>query len=124
MTNDFLQLRFFDLVSAHLGLGAPGELAGENRWRVGRNNLVALQDEFRVDGIAGRLVNVFAAEVTIELVFVIVVAPEIEALAIWGQLLLLVQHYQLRFAPGLPRAADVAPEFEVGFVISATDKIV
>ena len=119
-----LKLRFLDLIPAHLSLGAAGKLAGENRRRVGRNDLVAFEDEFWVNGVAGGLVDLVAAEVTVELVFVIIVAPELEALAIGGQLLLLVQHYELRFAPRLPGTADVAPEFEVGFIISTANKII
>src|SRR6266576_4268830 len=83
-----LKLRFLDLIPAHLSLGAAGKLAGENRRRVGRNDLVAFQDKLRVDGVAGGFVDLVAAEVTVELVFVIIVAPELEALAIGGQLLL------------------------------------
>src|SRR5438874_8531457 len=93
--SSFLQLRFFDLIPAHLSLRAPRELTGENRGRVGRKDLVAFQDEFWVDGVAGGLVDLVATKVTVELVFVIIVAPEIEAFAIGGQLLLLIQHNQL-----------------------------
>src|SRR5207249_9600284 len=87
------QLRFLDQITANLSLGAPGKLTRENRWRAGGDELVTLEDKLRINGVAGGLVNLVAAEVTVEFVFVIIIAPEIEALPIRSQLLLFIQHY-------------------------------
>src|SRR4026208_1316072 len=120
----FLKFWFFDFITTDLGLCASGKLTGENRGRIGGDQLVTLEDEFRVDSVAGGLVDLVATKVTVEFVFVIIVAPEIEMFAIGGQLLFLIQHNQLRFAPGLPWTADIAPEFVVRLIISTADKIV
>src|SRR5256885_15598821 len=66
-----LKLRFLDLIPAHLSLGAAGKLAGENRRRVGRNDLVAFQDKLRVDGVAGGVFELFGRGVNGEVGFVI-----------------------------------------------------
>src|SRR5438094_6190290 len=82
------------------------------------------QNKLRVNRVAGRLVNLVAAEVAVKFVFVVVVAAEVEFLAVGREFLFFIQHDKLRFAPGLSWAADIAPEFEIGFVIAASDKII
>jgi hypothetical protein len=100
------------------------ELAFENwRWIRG-NELVALQNELWINAIACRFVNLVAAKVTVEFVFVIIIASEIETLAVRGKFLFLIQHHQFCCAPGLTRAPDVTPELVIGFVIAPSDKII
>src|SRR5438067_3397839 len=101
-----LKLRFFDEITIYLSLGAPGKLAGKDRRRIGRYQFVVFQDEFRINRVAGGLVNLVATEVTIEFVFVIIVAAEVEFLPIRSELLFFIQHHELRFTPRLARAAD------------------
>src|SRR5439155_9631683 len=115
------KLRFFDEITIYLGLGAPGKLAGKDRRRIGRYQFVVFQDEFRINRVAGGLINLVATEVTIEFVFVIVVAAEVEFLPIRGELLFFIQHHELRFTPRLARAADITPELEIRFIIAASD---
>src|SRR5947207_4860033 len=105
-------------------MSAPGKLAGKNRRRIGRDQLVIFQDEFRINRVTGGLVNLVAAEVTIEFVFVIVVAAEVEFLAVGGEFLLFIQHDELRFTPQLAWAPDITPELEIRFIIAASDKII
>src|SRR5476651_2192012 len=86
-------LRFFDLVTVVTRFAV---LAFENGCRIRRDQLVVHQHELRVDAVTRRLVNVVAAEVAVELVFIIVVEAEIYLFAIGGELVVFVQHYQLR----------------------------
>src|SRR5438067_11899691 len=89
-----------------------------------RDQLVIFQDEFRINRVAGGLVNLVAAEVTIAFVFVIVVAAEVEFLAIGGEFLLFIQLVELRFTPRLARAPDITPELEIRFIIAASDNVI
>ena len=74
--------------------GVTTELTFENWRRVHGNQLVALQNELRINSIARRFINLVAAKVAVEFVFVIVIASDIDTFAIWSKLLLFVQHHQ------------------------------
>src|SRR5712692_2067903 len=122
MTNSLL--RFFDLIATFRRLGTAAILTFENwRW-IRRDQFVTFQDKFRIDGVAGGLVNSVAAEVAVEFVFVIVVAAELQLFAIGRDFLFFIQHYQLRRAPRLTRPAHVTPKLEIRLVITAADKII
>src|SRR6266850_4174999 len=75
----FRLFRFFDLVSV---VTRAAVLTLENRHRIGRDQLVAFEDELRVDPVACRLINFVPTERAIELVFVAVVEAEIDLLPI------------------------------------------
>src|SRR4029077_9847902 len=124
MTDTTMSFRFFYHVTQIRRTGVSSELAFENWRRVGGNQFVALQNKFRVNSVACRLAYPVAAEGTIELVFVIVVAPEIEAFTIWSKFLLFVQHHQLRCAPRLTRPPHVTPEFVIGFEVTPPNEII
>ena len=99
--------------------GATAELAFENgRWADG-NEIDGLQDKLGIDGVTRGLVNIVTREVASQFVFVIVVIAETELFAIGRHFQFLIQHHQLRGAPGLSRPPDVAPEFVVRLVSSA-----
>ena len=49
--------------------------------------MVALQDELRINSIARWFINLVAAKITVEFVFVIVIAAKFEAFAIGCQFL-------------------------------------
>src|SRR6266446_6137779 len=116
-----LLLRFFDLVSI---VTRSAELTFENRRRAGRDQLVSLQHELGIDAVTGRLINIVAAEEAIKSVFVVVVEPEVQLLAIRRELFVFIQHHQLRGAPGLSGPAHIAPEFEIRLVIASADEVV
>src|SRR2546430_5223006 len=86
------------------------------------SDLVALQNKFRINAVACRFIDLVAAEIAIELVFVIVVASEIEAFTIWSKFLFFIQHHQLRCAPWLAWPPHVAPEFVIGFEVTPPDE--
>jgi hypothetical protein len=92
--------------------------------RLGRDQLVILQDELREKAIANQLADFVAAEVAAQFVFEIVIASNAQLLAIRGELLVFVQDHELRRAPGLSRTADIAPKVKVRFVVATADKIV
>src|SRR5215831_11585062 len=99
-------------------------LASEDRRRIGGNELVALQNELRINPVARRLIHFVATEVAVELVFVIVITTEFEAFTVRRKFLFLIEHNQLRCAPWLPRLANVTPKFVIGFVIAPPDIII
>src|SRR5437870_4271724 len=86
-------LRFFDLVSI---VTRSAILAFENRRWIRRDQLVIRQHEFRINAVARRLVNIVAAKVAVEFVFVIVVEAEIYLLTIGRELVVFVEHHELR----------------------------
>src|SRR5436190_4975139 len=88
-------LGLFYLGSPDRGTGAIVVLAFENGRRVGRDQLVAFQDELLVKAVAGGLVNGLAAEVTLQFVFVIVVAAERPGFAVGRELFLFVENHEL-----------------------------
>src|SRR5207244_9509700 len=96
-------LRLFDQEARRRGLGAAVVLALENRGRISRDQLIAGENELRIDAVAGRFINFVAAEVTVNFVFVIVVATERETLPIGRELLVVVQFHQFRGGPPLDR---------------------
>src|SRR5262249_35192189 len=77
-----------------------------------------------INSVAGRLIHFVPAEVTVELVFVIVIAPKFEAFAVRRELLFFIEHHQLGCAPWLTWAPDVAPELVIGFVVTPPDIII
>src|SRR4030095_8047586 len=117
-------LRLFYHVTEIFGGGVATELTFKNWRRVHGYQLVALQNELRIDSIARRFINLVAAKVTVEFVFVVVIAAEFETLSVRGELLFFIQHHQFCRAPGLARPPDVAPELIIGFVIPPSDKII
>src|SRR5438045_3019885 len=119
-----LILRLFDHVACLRGLSATADLALEDWRRVRRNQLVILQNEFGIKSVAGRFVNRLSAEVAKNLIFIIVVLAEIQLLAIGRELFLFIQHHKLGGRPRLSRATNVAPKFEVRFVIASTDVVI
>src|SRR5215470_13292922 len=110
MTMTRQSFRLFYYVTEIFRGGVAPELAFENWWRVRGYQLVALQNELRINPVARRFINLVAAEITVEFVFVIVIAAEIETLAVRGKLLFFIQHHQFCRAPGLTGAPYVAPE--------------
>ena len=113
------------VVRAGRGPGAIGKLALENWRRTDRNEFVFLQDELRIEAIAPRIVNGVAAKAAVKLVFVIVIKAEIQLFAVRCELFLLVEHDQLRSAPGLTRPSHVSPELVLRYsVITAADEII
>src|SRR4030095_5683189 len=117
----FRLLRLFDLISV---LTRAAVLAFENRRRIGRDQLVTRENEFRIDAVARRLVNRVAAEVAIELVFIVVVKAEVYLFAVRRKFLVFVQHDQLRRAPRLAGPPDVAPKVKILFVIASPDEVI
>src|SRR6266545_5436473 len=93
MTITSRSFRFFYHVSEIFPSSVAAELTFENWRRVHGYELVALQNELRINSIARRFINLVAAKVTVEFVFVVVIAAEIETLAIRGELLFFVQHH-------------------------------
>src|SRR5207249_5103113 len=71
-----------------------------------------------------RFVNVLAAEVPVEFVFVIVVEPEIHFLTVRREFLFFIEHNKPRRAPWLPGPANVAPEFVIRLKIATTNEII
>jgi hypothetical protein len=100
------------------------KLAFEDGSGAGRNQLVAFENKFRINSIAGGLIDFVPAEVAVELIFVIVIEAKINLFPVWGELLIFVEHHELSRAPGLPGAPDVTPKFVVRFVITAANKII
>src|ERR1043166_239433 len=99
-------------------------LASEDRRRVGGNELISFQNELWINPIASGLVYFVATEVAVELVFVIVVATELETFTVRRKLLFLIKHHHLRCAPWLAWLTNVTPEFVIGFVITPPDIII
>src|SRR5437764_542525 len=85
----------FYLETPGRGAGAIAILAAENRNRVRRDQLIALEDELGIKAVAGWFVNRLSAEIAVELVFVIVIAAETQLLAIRRELLLFIKHDEL-----------------------------
>src|SRR5262249_7515330 len=117
-------LRFFHDVPQIGWIRATAHLASENWCRVRGNEFVAFQHELRIDPIARGLIDFVAAEITVEFVFVIVVATELETFAVRRKFLFFIKHHQLCCAPWLTRATDVAPELVIGFVVTSPDVII
>src|SRR5262245_40545266 len=114
---------FYHVTKIFLG-GVATDLTFENwRW-VGGYQLVAFQNELRINSVARRLINLVAAKVTVEFIFVTVIASDIDAFAIWGKLLFFVQPHEFCRAPGLARPPDVTPELVIRFVITPPDKVI
>src|SRR6267154_5292155 len=103
MTIRTRSLRFFYHVTEIFCSGVTTELTFENWGRVHGNQLVTLQNELRINSIARRFINLVAAKVAVEFVFVIVIASDVDTFAIWSKLLFFVQHHQFCRAPGLAR---------------------
>src|SRR5262245_29369672 len=122
--SSFASFRFFHNVSQIGWTRVTGHLASENRRRVCGNEFIAFQNELWINSVAGRLIDFVAAEVTIELVFVIVIASDIDAFTVRREFLFLVQHHQFCRAPWLTRATDVTPELVIGFVVTPPDIII
>src|SRR5205085_10207403 len=115
----------FYLRPPRLGPGAIAVLTAENRNRVRRNQLVSLEHELGIKAIAGGLIDGLSAEAAIEFVFVIVIAAEIQLLAVRRELFLLIQDDELGRVPRLTRFADVAPKLiDRAFKIAAADKVI
>src|SRR3954470_10680419 len=117
-------LRLFDRVTRHPCLFSRIDLTRQNRRGMIGNELITLEHEFRIDGVAGRLVDFFPTEGAVEFVFVVVVETEAHSFAIGRELLFFVQHYELRGAPRLAGAADKTPEFKVGFEVAPADVVI
>src|SRR4051812_9292488 len=100
-------LGLFDLVSV---ITRAAVLAFEDRRGVGGNQLVALQDKFRINAVTGRFINLVTTEPAVEPILVIVVVSEIQLFPVRRQLLVFIQHHQLGSGPRLPGAAHVAPK--------------
>src|SRR6266699_189365 len=93
MTIRTRSLRFFYHVTEIFCGGVTTDLTFEN-WRgVRGDELVAFQNELRINSIARRFINLVAAKVAVEFVFVIVVASDIDTFAIRRKLLFFVQHH-------------------------------
>ena len=102
-------LGLFDLEPSEGGPGAIAVLASKNWGGIRRDQLVSFQDELGVKAVAGRLVNRLAAEGAIKFVFVIVIAAETQFFTVRREFFLLVEHDQLRRAPGLSGLAARNP---------------
>src|SRR5215472_1493603 len=107
--SSLISLRFFHDIP-QVGRILAAHLASEDRRRVGGNQFIAFQNELGIDPVTGGLINFVAAEITVELVLVIVIATELEAFAVGRKFLFLIEHHQLCCAPRLTRLADVTPE--------------
>ena len=92
--------------------------------RIGRNQFVAFQDELRKKTIADQLVNLIVAEIASELIFVVVVAPDVQLFAVGCELPVFVQDYQLRRAPRLPGPANISPKMKFRFEVAAANKVI
>src|ERR1041384_6289452 len=93
---DSLSFRFFDNVPQIGWIGAAAHLASEDRRRICRDDLVTLQHELWINPIARRLIHFIAAKITVELVFVVVIAADLQTLAVGRKFFFLVEHYHLR----------------------------
>src|SRR4051812_15340664 len=119
-----LILRLFDRIARRCSLGAAAHLAFENRRRIRGYQLDFLKNEFGIETVARRLVNSLAAEFAVQFVFVIVVASEVQLLAIRSEFVFFIQHHHLCSGPWLTRFAHVTPEFEIWFVVTAADEVI
>src|SRR6476660_3843952 len=115
---------FLDYLPHSGWIRTPTHLAFEDWRRSGGNELVLLQNELRINPIASWLIHLVATEVAVELVFVIVVTPELETFAVRRKFLFLIEHHQLRCTPWLASLANVTPEFVIGFIVTPPDIII
>src|SRR4029077_12615553 len=113
--DSFRLLGFFDLVPVVTRVAV---LAFEDRRWVGRDQLVTLQDKFRINAVAGRFLDFVAAEPAVKPVLVVVVVPKIHLLGIRREFLVFVQHYQLSCSPRLAWPAHVPPKMVILFVVA------
>src|SRR5437867_10169309 len=93
----------FDRVTQFGRAWTSPDLTFKDRRRIGGDQFVPLQNELGINSIARRLVNLVAAEIAVEFVFVVVVAAELEPFAIRRQFLFFIEHDQLRGTPRLDR---------------------
>ncbi len=89
-----------------------------------REQRVSRQDEFRIETIGGGFVHFLTGKIALETVLVTVVGTNRVLGAIGRMHFLLIEHDELRLAPGLSRPPDVTPKKEVPPVKAASDVVV